>query len=270
MVRMIKAELYKLKRFHILIIGFIGMTLPAILSIVTQKVIRSEARIQNFDFSDLINSTIWNQSTIFMPVIFTLIGGYLINREYTDDTLKNIIPVPISFRYLLFAKLITMGILSALFGLYSYGITLIVGLSESLLGLNFKVISVGLFQMMAISILVYIAVLPIIAFTARKPDAFMGGVIIAFLYGYSSMFVKEHTMRSLYPILSGLTIIGFDTESFMNTTEPGSIPLAILSLIMMMLLTMAIVRSANVYKIGSIRKKKEIPSIFLRSGQKGR
>ena len=87
MICIIKAEFIKLKRLHILLIGMIGMTFPSILSIFTQKVSIPEKQIRNFDFTTLFNHTLWNSTTIFMPVIFTLIGGYLINREYKDDTL---------------------------------------------------------------------------------------------------------------------------------------------------------------------------------------
>lgn len=270
MLRIIKAEFLKLKRFHILLIGFIGMTLPAILSVFTQAVATPEVTTPDFGFSDLFNSSIWNSATIFMPVIFTLIGGYLINREYTDNTLKSIFPVPVSFRRLLFGKLLAMGILSALFGFYSYAVTLIVGLLSGLSGLNAGILFTVLLKMLGISLLIYIAVLPIIAFTSRKPGLFMGGVIVAFLFGYSTMFIKDVTMRSVYPILSGLTLIGFDTKAFMNTSEPGNVALSVLSLTVMLLLTIVIVMLTNSPKPASAHKKHKVASIFLRSGQKGR
>lgn len=270
MLRIIKAEFLKLKRFHILLIGFIGMTLPAILSVFTQAVATPEVTTPDFGFSDLFNSSIWNSATIFMPVIFTLIGGYLINREYTDNTLKSIFPVPVSFRRLLSGKLLAMGILSALFGFYSYAVTLIVGLLSGLSGLNARILFTVLLKMLGISLLIYIAVLPIIAFTSRKPGLFMGGVIVAFLFGYSTMFIKDVTMRSVYPILSGLTLIGFDTKAFMNTSESGNVALSVLSLTVMLLLTIVIVMLTNSPKPASAHKKHKVASIFLRSRQKGR
>ena len=36
----------------------------------------------------LLESTIWGNAQIFLPVMITLTGGYLINREYTDINLK--------------------------------------------------------------------------------------------------------------------------------------------------------------------------------------
>lgn len=269
MLRIIKTEFLKLKRFHILLIGLIGMTLPAILSAFTQAVATPETTTGNFDYSALFSSTIWNSATIFMPVIFTLIGGYLINREYTDNTLKNILPVPVSFQRLLFGKLMAMGILSVLFGFYSYAVTLVVGLLSGVSGLNTAVPFTGLLQMLGTAAFTYIAILPIIAFTSRKPGIFMGGVIVSFLFGYSAMFIKNVTMRSLYPILSGLTVMGFDTGTFMNTSEPGNLALSVLSLTVMLLLTIVIVVLTNSPQTASKRKKHKATSMFLRPGQKG-
>ncbi|MFT8352106.1 ABC transporter permease [Clostridium saccharoperbutylacetonicum] len=269
MLRIIKTEFLKLKRSHILLIGLIGMTLPAILSVFTQAVATPEATTGNFDYFALFSSTIWNSATIFMPVIFTLIGGYLINREYTDNTLKNILPVPVSFQRLLFGKLLAMGILSVLFGFYSYAVTLVVGLLSGISGLNAAVLFTGLLQMLGTAAFTYIAILPIIAFTSRKRGIFMGGVIVSFLFGYSAMFIKNVTMRSLYPILSGLTVMGVDTGTFMNTSEPGKLSLSILSLTLMLLITTVIVMMTNSPQTASKRKKHKARSMFLRPGQKG-
>lgn len=269
-LRIIKTEFLKLKRFHILLIGIIGMTIPAILSVFMQAVASPEVKTQNFDFSALISSTIWNSATIFMPVIFTLIGGYLINREYTDDTLKNILPVPITFRRLLCGKLLAMGILSVLFGLYCYSVTVAVGLLTCNTGLNTAILFTGLLQMLGTAACTYIAIVPIIAFTSRKPGIFMGGVIISFLFGYSAMFIKNVTMRGLYPILSGLTVMKFDTQTFMNTSEPGNLTLSMLSLTVMLLLTILIVMLTNPLQTASKRKTHKTAGVLLRQGQRGR
>ena len=264
MFRIIKAEFLKLKRFHILLIGLIGMTLPAILSVFTQAVATPEGTTQNFGFSALFNSTIWNSATIFMPVIFTLLGGYLINREYTDNTLKIIFPVPVSFQHLLFGKLLTIGILSLLFGFYSYTVTLVIGLLYGLSGLNAGILFTGFLQMLGISLFTYIAILPIIAFTSRKPGIYMGGVIVAFLFGYSAMFIKNVTLRSLYPILSGLAVMRFDTGTFMNTSEPENFTLSLLSLTAMLLLSIIIVTLIKPSQAATKRKKTKAAGLFQR------
>nr|WP_314462926.1 ABC transporter permease [uncultured Clostridium sp.] len=237
MICIIRTEFMKLRRLNILLIGMTGMAFPAILSVFTQTVTVPEAQIQDFNFTILFNHTIWNSTTTFMPVIFTLVGGYLINREYKDDTLKNIFTIPISFYKLIFGKLIAMGIISILFGFYSFVVTLIVGFITGINGLNPFVLRNSFLQMTSISLCTYISVLPIIAFTGRKRDAFMGGVVVSFLFGYSSMFIKDVTLRSLYPILSGLTIIRFDTQTYMSTTESGNLTISVLTMTAILLFT---------------------------------
>ncbi|HES1179265.1 TPA: ABC transporter permease, partial [Streptococcus agalactiae] len=175
MIKIIQTEFKKLKRFHILLIGLIGMAFPSVLAVFTQSVATTGTN-PNFNFQALFDSSIWNSVTIFMPIVFTLIGGYIINREYTDDTLKNIFPIPISFKKLVGGKLLTMAILSLLLGIYSFIVTVIIGKISGLEGLNTSVISKNLFQFIGITICVYISVLPIMAFTSRKEGMYLGGV----------------------------------------------------------------------------------------------
>jgi bacitracin transport system permease protein len=267
MIHIVKTEFEKLKRLHLLLIGFIGMTFPAILSVFTQAVVTDEGKVQNFDFSALINSSIWNSVTIFMPIIFTLTGGYIITREYTDNTLKNILTVPLSFRRLLYGKLLSMAFLSILFGLYSYVVTLIIGLIYGISGFNAANLFSGLFQIIGISFFTYIAILPIIAFTSRVQGHFIGGVIISFIFGYCAMFIKNTTLRSLYPILSGLTVMGFDTGTFMNTSEPGNVILSIISLTATLLSSIIVVALIKPPQTNFQKKKRKM---FLRHGQQTR
>ena len=203
-------------------------------------------------------------------MIFTLIGGYLINREYTDNTLKSILPVPVTFRRLLFGKLLAIGLLSVLFGFYSYVITLVVGFLSGVPGLSAAVLLKSLWQMVGIAACTYIAILPIIAFTSKKPGAFMGGVIVSFIIGYCGMFIKNVVGRSLYPILAGFTVIRFDTGTFMNTSEPANFTLSTLSLAAMLFLAVMIVTLTNSPQAASKNQKHKKSNLFLRPGQRSR
>lgn len=69
-----------------------------------------------------------------------MIGGWLIDRESTHDTLKkNIMTIPVSMPKMLGAKLLLVGMLAVLLGIYSVGITLITGLTVGLSGLTAEV-----------------------------------------------------------------------------------------------------------------------------------
>ena len=84
MLAFITTEFQKLKRYSIILVGMLGVACSPIISIVMQKIMTDEAKnVLNYTFPDLLNSTIWNNMTMFFPMIIALIGGYMINREYT-------------------------------------------------------------------------------------------------------------------------------------------------------------------------------------------
>lgn len=268
MLSIVLTEFQKIKRYHILLIGIIGMALSPILGLITQNVAIEEAKNANFDLNALVDSTIWNNATIFMPIIFTLIGGYLINREYTDDTLKNILVIPVSLPKLLTGKLAAIGLLSLILGLYSFVTTIIVGICAGLPGMELSILVSGLFYMIGISVCIYIAVLPIISLCGRIRGFFMGGSIIAFVLGYCSMFFKSGVLRNIYPFLASFTVIGFDTTSYINATGKGSIPLGIVSLGTMLLISVFIIAIFKTPR--EVKTKHKRSNISLRPAQRER
>lgn len=264
----IKTEFQKMKRYHILLIGLLGMVCSPLLQFYSQMMVNEEFKRTDFDIAALVEMTVWGNAQIFMPVLFTLIGGYLINREYTDDTLKNILTVPISFRKFLTGKLAAMGLLSVLFGIYSFAVTLAVGLCAGLPDLKISVFTKSLPQMIGLSVCIYIVVLPIIAVCSRKPGRFMGGSVIAFLTGYCVLFFKEGLLRNIYPYSAALTMIGFDTASYSGTTEKGSVPLGMASLGIMLLITAALVCTSGAPGDIHSKKKSGGKGIAMRTAQR--
>lgn len=268
MLSIVLTEFQKIKRYHILLVGVIGMTLSPVLGIVTQNVAMEEAKTPDFNLGALINNTIWNNAAIFMPVIFTLIGGYLINREHTDDTLKNILVIPVSFPKLLTGKLIAAGLLSVLLGFYSFVIAILIGVFAGLRGMDSVTFINGLLQMIGISVCTYIAVLPILALCGKIQGLFPGGSMIAFLLGYCSIFFKSGMLRNIYPFLASFAVIGFDTTSYIGAKSKASVLLGIVSLGMMLLLSAFIILISKTPEEIKIKRKKN--NLSLRPAQRER
>ena len=245
MCAMIKTEFIKLKRYSILLIGLLGMVCSPFLQLFSQMIMTEEAKNHHFDFAALVEDTLWGNATIFLPVILTLVGGYIINREYTDDTLKNILAVPLSFRKFLMGKLATIGLLALCFGVSGFGMTVLVGVCAGLGGMTGAVFLRALLQMAALAVCIYVIVLPVITICSRRQGLFMGGAVVSFLFGYCSMFFKSGLLRDLYPFLAGLTLIGFDSRSWINSDEPGSLPLGILVMGGMALLSAVLLLAAR-------------------------
>ncbi|MVB12286.1 ABC-2 family transporter protein [Caprobacter fermentans] len=218
-MNLILTEFQKLKRYSVILVGMIGATCSPVISIVMQNIMSDDAKsVLNYTFPDLINSTIWNNMTIFFPMILALIGGYMISREYTDDTLKSVMTVPVSFPRLMTGKLTALGIIALLLGLYAALVTLLVGLISCRENLTLPVVLSGSVQMTAMALFTCIGELPLIALCGRKQGAFRGGAVAAFLLGYVSIFLKNPVLRNLYPLSAGLSIVGFGGEGFVSDT----------------------------------------------------
>ena len=248
MITLIKTEFQKIKRYHILLIGMIGMTCSPLLQFLSQLIINEELRDPHYNFAALIKNTIWGNTQIFMPLLFTLTAGYPINREHTDDTLKYILTVPVSYRRFLCGKLLSVGILSVLFGIYSLIVAAVTSVLAHLPDIRFAVFMRALPQMAVLSVCVYIVVLPIITFCSRKPGLFMTGSVVSFLAGYCVLFFKQGLLRNIYPFSAALTVIGFDTSDYAGTAQKGSMPLALLSLAAILLISAILILTAEAPK----------------------
>ena len=122
MLRIIKTEFYKLKRYHILWAGIALMLLSVLLTLFTSMA--NDGSV--WDFAYLTEQVIKNNMSLIFPMCISLIAGYIISREHINDTLKNILTVPVSFKKLLTGKLFICGVLSIFLGLICSLFTIIV------------------------------------------------------------------------------------------------------------------------------------------------
>ena len=206
MVRIVKTEFYKLKRYHILWAGVALMLLSVLLTLFTSMA--NDGSV--WDFTYLTEQVIKNNMSMIFPMCISLIAGYMISREQTDDTLKNILTVPVSFKRLLTGKLIVCGVLSIAFGLICSLFTIVAEMIVGFPGFQMALALKATLQITAVNFFLYLAVLPIIVITCRKAGSFLVGVIIAFVYGYGGMFAAGNmTLANLYPITASLGMIGY-------------------------------------------------------------
>lgn len=252
-----------------MLIGIIGMICSPLLQFFSQMIMAEEHKNLHYDFAALIDATIWGNATIFMPVVITLIGGYLINREYVDDTLKNILTIPVSFQKFLLGKLLTIGLLAMLFGICSVVIAWIISICAGLPGINIIIFIKGALQMTGLSVGLCIVTAPIIILCSQRTGSFMGGSIATFLAGYCCLFFKKGLLRSIYPFSAVLTLIGYDTSGWVGAAERGNALLGIASVSAMLLISIFLLQIAKSPETVSNRSTRKKGSISLRAAQRG-
>ncbi|MFA9463083.1 MAG: ABC transporter permease [Velocimicrobium sp.] len=204
MINIIVTEFQKLKRYSILWVGIVAVLFSALLAVFQQN--SGNGRMQ---YESYANSVIWNNFSMAFPFMIVLIGGYIINREYVDHTLKNMLTIPIPFRKLLAGKVITVGVVTALYGFFSFLCTYVLGALFCHGDMSPTIVMKSLFQLVGLGLCCYLAVLPIIIFFSRKQNGFLAGTGLAFVYSFCGIFIAGRALTDYYPITAGLGIIKF-------------------------------------------------------------
>ena len=256
MIKLIRAEILKLRRCPILLVGIAAMTLCPPVQLAAQFALNEELRNPNFNLPALMDATIWGNAQVFLPISLAMIGGYMMNREYQDDTLKQMLCVPVPFARMLAGKLLCTLLLAAAFAAYSFVVAVLTGLIAGLGDFGAGVLLRGFSQLVVTALGTGIAVSPVIVLSGAIPGAYLAGSVATFLLGYAVLFFKGGLMRNVYPFLAAFAIAGFDTVDFNGAKEAASLPLAALSLAVTALVAALLVRAMKPPQTREKKKKK--------------
>ena len=132
MLNLISCELLKLKRSKMVLISVAGVLSTPLLMLI-------EALQTHFDKPEIIFtlSDIYSDSVLYIMLlvnimIYVAIAAYLFSREYTESTLKTILPIPISRTKLLIGKFCTLLLWIVMLTLVTWaGIFIVCGLYDA-------------------------------------------------------------------------------------------------------------------------------------------
>ena len=170
MGNIIKSEFLKLKRYYVVKAGIIMTVLSPLLTLFYSTA--NDGQTWTFDY--FMQQVMISNCTLFFPIIITLIAGYIITREYTDDTMKNISTIPISYRQLLSGKLLVLLLLTICFSFIGCVIALAINIIAGFSGVHFGNLFNLFIRVIGANIGIYISVLPIILLFCCSANNFLG------------------------------------------------------------------------------------------------
>lgn len=254
----LKGEWLKLRRCQILLVGIVALALCPVVQYGTQVIINPELRDQNFDFVILFSNVIWGNTQIFLPISLVMIGAWLIDHENTNDIMKNLLTVPVSYPKLLGGKLIVISFLSILFGIYSVAITVLTGTLAGLDGFSCAVLLQQGVQVVSAAFNTSLVCMPMILIFGQIQGAYLGGSLLTFFLGYCILFFKSGFLLSAYPFSAALILAGFDMQAYNGAIQAPSVLLALAGIVAVLILTMAILRLSHPGKAAANPKKKKV------------
>lgn len=233
MWKIIQSEWQKMRRCQILLVGIVALGICPLVQYGSWLIMDPALREPQYDFSRLFVNVVWGNTQMFLPISLVMTGGWFIDREYVNDTMKNILTVPVALPKLLKGKLIVTGILALIFGVYSVGITVLTGKIAGLSGLTVKVLLEGGGQIVAASFTTYLVCMPLILIFGQIRGAYLGGAVFTFFLGYSMLFFKSGFLMSAYSFSAALILVGFDMEAYNGAVSPPNLVLSVLGILVM-------------------------------------
>lgn len=171
MLKLVSCELQKLKRKRFIQLTIAGACLFPIPLIAAMS--RDEQ-----PFIQLFRAVVLFADILFLPCVLGIMASILFSMEQKNDTLKNLLVIPISKTKIFLIKLTVLMILSIVYALAAYGASLIGGLIIGKISnvLFLLPVSIGL------GIFVFLATLPVIAIIIICHKSNVFSVIAAFIY----------------------------------------------------------------------------------------
>jgi bacitracin transport system permease protein len=106
MFDLILCEFAKLKRSKMLLISFLGALVTPSMEFIEALRMHHSYPDKVFGIGDLYSSCLLYSMVLFGMVVYVVIGSYLFSREYSENTLKSILTIPVSKGAFLTSKFI--------------------------------------------------------------------------------------------------------------------------------------------------------------------
>ena len=120
MLKLLQCEYMKLKRSKFLLIGILGTLIVPFFVIAKSLADYFSNPGTAISLFSLYDGALMFLMLLFAPMVLTILGAWIISREYTDGTLKNIFVIPVSQTAFLTGKLLFFTILIFMFMLISW------------------------------------------------------------------------------------------------------------------------------------------------------
>ncbi|AIQ12437.1 ABC transporter permease [Paenibacillus durus] len=213
MVNLLYSELLKLKRSKMLLLSIIGAAVAPFMvaaAMFVQMKTKQPTIIAQFHVL-LYNTSIYAVLVIGVP-LYGVITAYLYNREYAEDTMKNLLTIPVSRVALLISKWILLFGWIMLLTLMAWALALLFGTIGQFAGLDLSFVLNSFSNFAVAGILLFLLSTPIILITLVL-KSFVPAIIVTIIITLMNVMLATSEHRGLFPWTAALDIANGTLEA---------------------------------------------------------
>lgn len=199
MVDLVYTELLKLKRSRMFLLSILGAAVaPFMVVCATYVHIKTKEPTLVVLFDELLYKTnLYTVLLIGVP-LYGVVTAYLFTREYTEDTLKNLLTIPVSRTGILLSKMLLLFMWIMLLTLEAWGLTLLLGLLGQFNGLSTSLLLESCKEFMMAGAFLFILSTPII-FTAIALQNYVPTIILSISITLINVMSSNSEYKGLLP-----------------------------------------------------------------------
>jgi bacitracin transport system permease protein len=208
LVDLLAAELLKLKRSKMLLLSVIGAGLAPFMVVLAFYLNRSSADPSGEQavFETLFYNTSMYTALLVGVPLYSLVAAHLFLREYTEDTLKNLLTIPVSRAGLMISKMVLLLAWIVLLSLTAWVFTILFGLLGSFDGLSGVLILDYLIRFAAQGFLLWSLTTPVILVTIVMKN-YVPPMIAAISITMLNVLVFNSDYRGLVPWTAAFDVV---------------------------------------------------------------
>lgn len=202
MRNLIHCELIKLRRAKMIPLSIIGSLATPVMMFLEALQTHFEYPDRIFTISDIYDNSLLYVMLLLNMMIFVAITAYLFSREYTEMTLKTILPIPVSRNRLLVGKFFTLFLWTMLLTVITWaGIFVFSGIYHCIFGMvGFSLVTAlhWLLKFLLGGFLMFLTVTPY-AYIAEKTKGLVAPMIASAVMVMGSAAICNQDFGALYP-----------------------------------------------------------------------
>ena len=202
MLNLVYCELLKLKRSKMLFISMLGVMATPCMLLIEALQTHFKHPEQNFTLDNIYSDSLLYTMLLINMMIYVAITAYLFSREYTENSLKNILPIPVSRKDFIAGKFIVLFLWIFMLTLVTWaGIFSLSGLYHAAIGMegfHLAVATEWLIKYVAGNTLLFCTISPF-AFIAEKSKGLVVPMIVSAIVVMGSAALSNQELGALYP-----------------------------------------------------------------------
>lgn len=151
-------------------------------------------------------------TVLFMGVLlYGVVTAYLFNREYTEDTLKSLLTIPVSRFNFIMSKFILLFIWIMMLTVVTWGLTVLLGLLGGFPGLNGPLLFQSVLKFLLGGVFLFILSPPIVLLTLVM-KTYVPPIIFTIIITMVNLMITNWEHKDLFPWTAALDIVNNELQ----------------------------------------------------------